>query len=126
LGDAVPRARAGPKTKAGDERRQDHDLFDQMSRKCKADATLSRLGRMGLDLDHRFEAARADVTANPLAVLQDGRPLDIRPELALRLSLGEAHIVAAHRPLATYFTFRHNFTLPQLKATLGPPASLAI
>ena len=86
--------------------------MDQMSHMCKANATPFRLGWSGLDLDHCFEAARADVAANTLAVLQNGRPLNIRPELALRLALGEAHIVAAHRPLATYITFSHNFTLP--------------
>lgn len=68
-----------------------------------------------LDFRHRFEAARANVASNAAAILIDSSPLDIRPELALRLLLRETHIVAAHRPLATYFTFRHNFTLPDAR-----------
>ena len=68
-----------------------------------------------LDFGHRLEAARANVQAYATAALFHSRPLNIRPELPLRLALGETHIVAAHRPLATYFTFRHNFTLPDAR-----------
>ena len=65
-----------------------------------------------LNLGHRFEAAGADVEAHAAAALLNSRPLDVRQELPLGLALGEANLVAAHRPLATYITFRHNFTLP--------------
>lgn len=79
-----------------------------------------QLGQMrqndGLNLGHRLEAASADVKTYTPPTLLYGCALNIRPELALRLALGEAHIVAAHRPLATYFTFRHNFTLPDAHA----------
>ena len=65
-----------------------------------------------LDLGHLLHASGAHVAADAAAVLIDRRLLDIGPEQALGLALGEANIVAAHRPLATYITFRHNFTLP--------------
>ena len=65
-----------------------------------------------LNLSHRLEAASTHVDAHLAAALLDSRPLDVRQELPLGLALGEANIVAAHRPLATNITFRHNFTLP--------------
>lgn len=65
-----------------------------------------------LSLGHCLEATGAHVEAHAAATLLDSRPLDVRPELPLGFALGEANIVTAHRPLATYITFRHNFTLP--------------
>jgi hypothetical protein len=62
-------------------------------------------------LGHCFQATGADIDTNPAAALKNCRPLDIRQELTFRLSLREAHVMATHRPLATHFTFRHNFTL---------------
>lgn len=69
-----------------------------------------------LDLRHRLEAAGADMETHATTTLHDRCLLDIRPELTLGLALRETYIVAAHRPLATYFTFRHNFTLPDAGA----------
>ena len=67
-------------------------------------------GRL-LAFRHRLEAACADVLADLATVDEDRRPLYIRLELPLRLFLREAYVMARHRPLATDFTFRHNFTL---------------
>jgi len=96
-----------PKTKAGEFRRLGYRLSNEMN--CKRDRLLE------LSLGHRFEAACANIAPNAAAVLIDSSPLNIRPELTLRLPLGEAHILTAHRPLATYITFRHNFTLPDAR-----------
>lgn len=53
--------------------------------------------------------------AHTATVLYNRRLLNVRPELPLGLTLREAHIMAAHRPLATYITFSHNFTLPDAR-----------
>jgi hypothetical protein len=58
-----------------------------------------------------FQTAGADVNTYPATTLINRRPLDIGQKLPLCLPLGETHVMATHRPLATYFTFRHNFTL---------------
>lgn len=98
------------KTKAGGSRRRGHSLVTEKR------ANLEQLGRMrqndGLNFSHSLEAASADVQAYTPPTLLYRCTLNIRPELPLRLALGEAHVVAAHRPLATYITFSHNFTLP--------------
>jgi len=78
---------------------------------------LARIGSsLDSDLRHRLEAAGADVDTHAAATLHDSCLLDIRQELPLCLTLRETYLVAAHRPLATYFTFRHNFTLPNAHA----------
>jgi hypothetical protein len=64
-----------------------------------------------LSFGHRLETARADIDAHPTAALINGRALDIRQKLPFCLSLREAYVLTAHRPLATHFTFSHNFTL---------------
>jgi hypothetical protein len=64
-----------------------------------------------LSFCHSFQATGADVNTYPAAALINRRPLDIGQKLPLCLTLREAHVMATHRPLATYFTFRHNFTL---------------
>ena len=69
-----------------------------------------------LDLGHRLEATGADMKTHAPAALHNSCPLNIRKELPLGLALRETYIVAAHRPLATYITFRHNFTLPDAHA----------
>lgn len=53
--------------------------------------------------------------AHATAALFHRRLLNIRSELSLGLALGETHILTAHRPLATYITFSHNFTLPDAR-----------
>lgn len=68
------------------------------------------------DLRHRLKATGADMKTHATAALHDSSFLDIRKKLPLCLALRETYIVAAHRPLATYFTFRHNFTLPDAHA----------
>ncbi len=68
--------------------------------------------RYALNFGHCLKATGADVEAHAATALLDSRPLNVRQELPFGLVLGEANLVAAHRPLATYFTFRHNFTLP--------------
>jgi hypothetical protein len=65
-----------------------------------------------------FQAARTNITTNLTSSFIDGRALYIGLKLPLGLLLREAHIVARHWLLATYFTFSHNFTSPyKLKAT---------
>jgi len=105
-----------PKTKAGEFRRQDHDLSSSGMNRERENLARGLWGReYELGFRHRLEATGADIAPNAAAVLVESGPLDIRPELALRLPLGEANVVAAHRPLATYITFRHNFTLPDAR-----------
>ena len=65
-----------------------------------------------LCLGQRLDAACAKLLANAAAIFVDADPLNIRLKLPLRLLLRETYFVARHRPLATIFTFRHNFTLP--------------
>lgn len=104
-----------PKTKAGEFRRRSYELPDGRTHRREKFTRGSWDRERALGLRHRLEATGADVTSNAAAILVDSRPLDVRPELTLRLPLREAHVMAAHRPLATYFTFRHNFTLPDVR-----------
>jgi len=107
--------RTGQKTKAGALRRQHHNptIVVDLERKYFVRDHWGQ--ESALSLGHRLETAGADVTADTVAVLVDRGLLNIRLELTLGLPLGEAHIVAAQRPLATYITFRHNFTLPDAR-----------
>jgi hypothetical protein len=91
-------------------------LFEKNCGKWNTLAQTARCRAQELDLRHRLEATSADVEPHATAALHDRRPLDVRPELTLGLTLRETYIVAAHRPLATYFTFSHNFTLPDAGA----------
>ena len=105
-------AGASAKTNAGDMHRRELPLLIERSPSSdklpQSDLRQSRTS----GLCRGLQAARAKIATHSTAVLIDSRSLDIRPELPFGLALRKAHVMTAHRPLATHFTFGHNFTLP--------------
>jgi hypothetical protein len=76
---------------------------------------MNKIQWVELNLRHCLQATGTYITADATAVLVDRSPLHIGPELPLCLALREANVLTAQRSLATYFTFRHNFTLPDIR-----------
>lgn len=63
-------------------------------------------------LGYGFEATSAEVFPHLAAVFVEGNTLNVGLKLPLRFALRETDVMTTQRPLATYFTFSHNFTLP--------------
>lgn len=61
---------------------------------------------------HGLDAAGAQILAHFATIFVEGDALDVGLKLPLRLALRETDVMSRQRPLATYFTFSHNFTLP--------------